>query len=202
VLIKSGERNVTRYTAPSPESSYPTSSVKRRATGWVLSIAIIVPVSWLAFAGRDTAPPSDFTVPVHSTPAYVRPTTTPNGLTWPTRACELPGYPTSHDDGASELVIDNSRSSTDVLARLINVDGDQPRPARHVFLPARSRFHLTHVRRGTYEITYQDLTTGVQNQSDRFEVIETSTAHSLMTIRLGSSASNSITELPATDTSY
>ena len=184
VLIKRGEKIITRYAAPSPESTYPTNSLQRRAAGWAISIAIIVPVSWLAFAGRETPVDNGFTVSAQTEATFVRPELAPNGEPWPTHASELRGYANDRNEGASEVLIDNSKSHSEVLAQLVSIESSAAIPVRHVYLPARSQYRLTQVRRGVYEISYQDLASGATHRSDRFEVIETQTAHSVMKIRL------------------
>lgn len=110
-----------------------------------------------------------------SSPVYQRSTTAPNGSIWPTLAAEIPGYPIDRDDGKSIVVVDNSHNPADVFVKLVSLDDFPAKPVRHVYVPALATFECKNLRKGKYELRYQDLDSGLMSRSDAFEVVEMKT---------------------------
>jgi hypothetical protein len=127
-------------------------------------------------------------VPPPPKPVYQRSRTAPNGTPWPGRAAEIAGYPAGRDDGKSVVIVDNSHNPADVFVKLVSLDGHPATPVRHVFIPAYGMYKCTNVRKGSYEVRYQDLGSGSLSRSEPFEVVETRTDrmvnYSLMKITL------------------
>lgn len=120
--------------------------------------------------------------------AYTQPKTAPNGRPWPTTAGYLVGEPQTHKTGLSEVTIDNSQNSSAVLLKLVALEGAVARPARQVFIPARSQFTIKSLTAGSYDIRYRDLSTGELSRSDSMRLTETKTYqgtnYSVMTLTL------------------
>ena len=117
-------------------------------------------------------PISDTPAPIRA-PAYVRPTTAPNGEPWPVVAGYVRGYHRTHMNGLSTVTVDNSQNDADVFAKLVSLDGPQAFPVRMFFIPAHGRFTLTKVTVGSYDIRYRDLGSGGLSRSESFTLEET-----------------------------
>ncbi len=126
--------------------------------------------------------------PVPAKPAYVRPAAAPNGSPWPNRAAYVRGYPVDHDDGHSDITVDNTRNDSDVFVKLVSLDTAAAYPVRQFYIPAGAKFRLDDVTAGEYDIRYRDLATGGLSRSEPFEVEETRTydgiQYSTMTMTL------------------
>lgn len=159
-----------------------------------ICVAIVVLLGdWsnVADAGGDRAMPSvikpaqastaqavaQAAMPRASTPSragkYERPSLTPRGLPWPSHSGYLSGYPVLNDRGMSTLTVDNSRNGSDVLLKLVAVDGNTPLPVRTSFVRGGSSFTMENVSAGSYDVRYQSLDTGEIFRSERFEFAET-----------------------------
>lgn len=103
---------------------------------------------------------------------YARPSLTPRGLPWPTYSGYLPGYPVLNGAGLSTLTVDNTGSPSDVLLKLVAVDGNTPLPVRTSFVQGGSTFTMENISPGSYDLRYQSLETGEIFRSDRFELAE------------------------------
>ncbi|RZT42205.1 DnaJ-like protein [Cupriavidus agavae] len=141
-----------------------------------------------ATAGRNTAAPeaaqslsalpSLASIAHAVTPApareskYVRPSLTPRGLPWPAQSGYLPGYPVLNDSGLSTLTVDNSSSRSDVLLKLVAVDGNTPLPVRTSFVRSGATFTMDAISPGSYDLRYQSLDTGELFRSERFDLTE------------------------------
>lgn len=121
---------------------------------------------------------------------YARPVLTPRGLPWPTRSGYLPGYPVLNGGGLSRLTVDNSGSASDVLLKLVAMEGSTPLPVRTSFVRGGSTFTMENIAPGTYDLRYQSLDTGEIFRSERFELAEVREAG-------GTSASRNIFSLYA-----
>lgn len=110
---------------------------------------------------------------------YVRPTTAPNGYSWPNNASYLYGYPILNSDGYSEIIIDNSRNDSDVYVKLFYLEPDEPYAVRNFYIPAYGGFTLQNVRAGSYDIRYLNLNTGSLSRSQSFDLIERETDYSV-----------------------
>ncbi|KTB84341.1 hypothetical protein AO069_23385 [Pseudomonas syringae pv. syringae PD2774] len=107
--------------------------------------------------------------------AYVRPKTTPSGRPWPRIASYLAGEPQTHNTGHSEVTIDNEQNNSDVFLKLVSLQGAVARPARQVFIPARSRFTIKKLTAGAYDVRYRDMTYGGLSRSEAITLTETTT---------------------------
>ncbi|MEO6001898.1 MAG: J domain-containing protein [Opitutus sp.] len=181
-----GGRIADRYTAPSGGRDLPKEHLVRKSSGWIIPVTFIVMISWLVFPVRK--PPMQVIYPTAAAPTvsqtYVRPSSAPNGQPWPTEPTELTAPTAAPRVGQSEVLVDNSQNSTDALANLIRVEGDQSVLARKVYLPAFTSYRCQHVEAGRYKVEYHDLKSGAMKHSAEFELLETSTSHSEMKISL------------------
>lgn len=103
---------------------------------------------------------------------YARPSLTPRGLPWPDTSGYLPGYPVLARNGLSTLTVDNSGSRSDVLLKLVAIDGNTPLPVRTSFVRGESTFTMENIAPGNYDLRYQSLDTGEIYRSERFELAE------------------------------
>ncbi len=107
---------------------------------------------------------------------HIRSATAPNGQPWPASAGYIGGYPQLHQDGYSNVTIDNSRNESDVMVKLVSLDGGEAVPVRVVYIPARRQFQVDSVRQGNYDVRYKDLESGALSRSEPFRLDETITA--------------------------
>lgn len=107
---------------------------------------------------------------------YVRPKNAPNGRPWPRTANYLSGEPQTHKNGHSEVTIDNGQNNSDVLLKLVALQGAVARPARQIFIPARSRFTIKNLTAGDYDVRYRDLKSGGLSRSEAMTLTETITS--------------------------
>ena len=134
---------------------------------------------------------------------YMRPSVTPRGLPWPAHSGYLAGYPVLNGSGLSTLTIDNAASPSDVLLKLVAVDGNTPLPVRTSFVRRGSSFTMENISPGSYDLRYQSLDSGEIFRSERFELAEireaagTSASRNILRIQAvpgGTSRSVAITE--------
>lgn len=109
-------------------------------------------------------------------PAYIRPKNAPNGRAWPRTANYLAGEPQTHNTGHSEVTIDNGQNNSDVFLKLVALKGALARPARQIFIPARSRFTIKNLTAGDYDVRYRDLKSGGLSRSEAMTLTETTTS--------------------------
>ncbi|GAA7766472.1 MULTISPECIES: J domain-containing protein [Cupriavidus] len=130
---------------------------------------------------------------------YLRPSLTPRGLPWPTNSGYLPGYPVLNTSGLSTLTVDNSRGPSDVLLKLVAVNGGIPVPVRTTFIPVGSSFTMDAITQGSYDVRYQSLDTGEIYRSERFvfeemrEAGSTSAGRNVLTLYAAPGKSRSVT---------
>lgn len=103
------------------------------------------------------------------------PAVAPNGNPWPATAGYVAGYPRTHMDGYSKVMIDNSQNDSDVFVKLFSLNGPKASAARVFFIPARASFRLDHVTPGSYDIRYCDLDSGGLSRSEQFSLKENKT---------------------------
>lgn len=115
--------------------------------------------------------------PTNTPPAYIRPTTAPNGQPWPTSSGYIGNYQRLHRNGLSNVTVDNSQNDSDVFIKLVSLDGPQAYPVRTFFISAHGSFTLKQVTAGSYDIRYRDLNTGGLSRSEAFNLEETPTAN-------------------------
>jgi hypothetical protein len=139
---------------------------------WRVPIRVVLLGSWIFFATREHPTPVSHLSAAPEASAYTRPLTAPNGLAWPVTASYLHGYAVDHDDGRSEVVVDNGKNATEAYVKLVSVEVHRVATVRHIYIPAAELYRCTNVRKGTYLLEYQDLATGVVKQSNPFEVVE------------------------------
>lgn len=125
------------------------------------------PKPYVATAPATTPPPT------LKRAAYVRPATAPNGTPWPFSAGYVRGYSLLNDDGRSTVTVDNSQNDSDVFVKLVSLDGARAYPVRLFYIPAGRRFTVEDVRQGTYDVRYQNLSSGALSRSEQFSLTET-----------------------------
>jgi hypothetical protein len=160
-------------------------SARRFFSVWLAPIALVAFLVWTLFVTRESVhrPDSVRSLTVNTSaepqpppaPSYEPPRTAPNGAAWPMQASEIPGYPAERADGKSIVTIDNSRNPADVFVKLVCVDNDNAISVRHVYVPAFGTFDCKNIRKGKYELRYQDLSNGSVSRSEPFELTETRT---------------------------
>lgn len=127
---------------------------------------------------------------------YVRAPTAPNGRPWPSRSGYVDGYPQTNTGGLSEVLVDNAENDTDMFAKLVSLDGPTALPVRTFFVAARSRFVLTELRIGTYDLRYRNLASGGLLRSPAFileEVrTEAGTRQSMPTMKMYNTSDGSL----------
>jgi hypothetical protein len=178
--IRSRERNAThRVDQVAPVR-------KITPVRWLARAAFAVLVLWALNLDRkpslhaDTpnAVPADKApnvTPLLSQPVFERPSHAPNGAPWPAGAAEVSGYPIAYNDGKSIVTLDNSRNPSDVFVKLVVWDDTMATSVRHIYIPGRQIFVCKNIRRGKYEVRYQDLGSGLMAKSGTFDVVETKT---------------------------
>jgi curved DNA-binding protein CbpA len=121
-----------------------------------------------------TAPLAAISAPPST--AYARASVAPNGQPWPRQSGYVEGYAQASAGGVSELTIDNTKNDADMFVKLISLDGPNAAPARILFVSARSRFTVSALSIGTYDLRYRNLVTGALARSPAFIVEEVVTA--------------------------
>ncbi|MDE2063489.1 MAG: J domain-containing protein [Bradyrhizobium sp.] len=151
------------------------------------SIAVIALGIWLGYentpASQPPRGPNTYVGNLSATPptsdlkrrTYVRPATAPNGNPWPMVAGYLPGFPRLNADGNSTIAVDNGQNDSDVFVKLVSLSSANAYPVRQFFIPAGRSFRLESLRQGTYDIRYQDLSSGSLSRSAELSVTETRT---------------------------
>lgn len=151
------------------------------------SIAVIALGIWLGYentpASQPPRGPKPYVGNLSATPpisdlkrqTYVRPATAPNGNPWPMVAGYLPGFPRLNTDGNSTITVDNGQNDSDVFVKLVSLSSANAYPVRQFFIPAGRSFRLESLRQGTYDIRYQDLSSGSLSRSEELSVTETRT---------------------------
>jgi len=121
---------------------------------------------------------------------YARPAAAPNGEPWPSSSDYIGGYHQRNTNGLSQVVLDNSKNSTDAFVKIVSVSDSEPRVVRSIFLQASDRFTVNNLRAGNYEIRYQNLDSGVLMRSEVFALeesaISSGTRYSTVTLSLRS----------------
>ena len=118
---------------------------------------------------RSLTPGATSAMPEHK---YARPSLTPRGMPWPDHSGYLPGYPILNGNGLSTLTVDNSGSASDVLLKLVAVNGNAPLPVRTSFVRGGSSFTMENISPGAYDLRYQSLDSGEIFRSERFDLTE------------------------------
>lgn len=106
-------------------------------------------------------------------PAYVRPMKAPNGAPWPSTAAYISGYEKLLTAGHSKVTVDNTNNNSDMLVKLVSLDGPKAFPVRVFFIPGQSKFTVKKVKAGTYDIRTRNLDTGRLLRSESFTLEET-----------------------------
>lgn len=137
---------------------------------------------------------------------YERPNAAPNGKSWPSQAAYLSGYSIQANDGLSSVTVDNGQNDSDVFVKLVQLEAYSNRPVRHIYIPARSRFTLSSVSPGQYDIRYRDLNTGSLSRSEAFKVTqfptETGTQYSDITLTLYKVSGGNFDTYPLTESEF
>lgn len=112
----------------------------------------------------------------------------PNGRPWPNTSAYLPGYTKKNTGGLSSVTVDNSQNSSPVFVTLNYLEGRQPNPVRLIHIKAYSKFKMTGIKTGSYDVRYKDLESGSVSKSESFDLneiqTETGTQYSNMTMTL------------------
>ena len=56
--------------------------------------------------------------------------------------------------------------------KLVSLDGPEARPVRHFFIQGRSKFTVSTIRSGSYDLRYRDLESGRLTRSQAFDLTE------------------------------
>ncbi|MES3013051.1 MAG: J domain-containing protein [Pseudomonadota bacterium] len=127
---------------------------------------------------------------------YVRAPAAPNGRPWPSQSGYVDGYPLTNTGGLSEVLVDNAGNDTDMFAKLVSLDGPSALPVRTFFIAARSRFTLSGLTIGTYDLRYRNLASGGLLRSPAFILEEVRTAggtqHSMPTMKMYKTSDGSL----------
>lgn len=91
----------------------------------------------------------------------------------PTGPAYIRGEPVTNTKGLSTVTVDNTKTSGDVLVKLVAIDGQRAWPVRTFFIPAGRKFTAKDVSPGTYEIRYMDRYSGDASKSGTFTLEET-----------------------------
>lgn len=139
---------------------------------------------WIWYANTDNSstpavahPPERAVKTEPPKPPYVRPATAPNGAAWPRTSGYVGSYKVGVQGGLSSLTIDNSQNDADVFVKLANLGAGKPIPVRHMFISRGTKFQAKGVLPGSYDIRYQDLSSGNLSRSDPFELNEAPTGN-------------------------
>lgn len=117
-----------------------------------------------------SSPPAPASAPV--APAYKRPLLGPTGYPWPERPGYIEGFARHHEDGLSSVTVDNTKNEHDVLVKLYALSETLAYPVRAFFIPRGNSFTAQRVSPGTYDIRFQNLTTGEFLRSEPFTLTE------------------------------
>lgn len=128
--------------------------------------------------------------------SYTRPEAAPNGEAWPSSSDYVAGYQQRNTNGLSQVVIDNTKNSSDAFVKVVSVGENEPRVVRNIFIQAGDRFTASNLRAGSYEIRYQNLDSGTLIRSEMFALEETAissgTRYSTVTLTLRARAEESM----------
>jgi DnaJ domain len=124
-------------------------------------------------SARVAAAPAPAAAPIGP---YAPPAEAPNGQRWPEQSGYVAGYERRNTGGLSELTIDNAGNGADMFAKLVALDGGQAYAARVVWVRAGTRFKLTEIAPGTYDLRYRNLGDGRLSRSQFFTLEEVPTA--------------------------
>jgi hypothetical protein len=102
----------------------------------------------------------------------VRPATAPNGEAWPLSAGYVNGFNRLLTNGWSKVTVDNTQNDSDVLVKLISLDGANAYPVRTFYIPSHGSFTVQRVAPGQYDIRYRDLDSGHLSRSEPFKLEE------------------------------
>ena len=129
-----------------------------------------------SMAGLMTTPTPAVAVRAPPSADYQRASVAPNGQPWPRRSGYVEGYAQATAGGVSVLTVDNTRNDADMFVKLVSLDGPNAAPARIFFVSAQSRFTVSGLNIGTYDLRYRNLTSGALARSPAFIVEEVVTA--------------------------
>jgi hypothetical protein len=148
--------------------------------------ALVSPPKAVTLRGGMPAAPMATAAPswVPPRPVYVRPTTTPIGHPWPQLSGYLPSAPLLATGGECEVTVDNSRRSGDVYVKLMDHSYGRVEKVRECFIRGGDWLKMPGVRRGQYEVRYMDLDTGQAAKSEVFELVQTETGATSLTLTL------------------
>ena len=154
---------------------------------------------WMAIAGIVVALGTGLSC-IHlftgTSSAYERPLTADNGSPFPHKCGYISKYARLMTNGDNQLTIDNVRGNSDVMVRVFSVDSAPPVPIRTLFIKANSKFTVSDLQAGTYDVRYQHLDSGELSQSETFEVKETRESPSHLKVSLFASNDDNFERYP------
>lgn len=66
-----------------------------------------------------------------------------------------------------------------MFLKLVSLQGAVARPARQIYIPARSRFTIKNLTAGAYDVRYRDLTSGGLSRSESMTITETTSSRNI-----------------------
>jgi curved DNA-binding protein CbpA len=129
-----------------------------------------------SMAGLMTTAPPAVAISAPRSTAYERAIVAPNGQPWPRESGYVEGYAQARAGGVSELTVDNTKNDADMFVKLVSLDGPNAAPARIFFVSGRSRFTVSALSIGTYDLRYRNLVSGALARSPAFIVEDVVTA--------------------------
>lgn len=97
----------------------------------------------------------------------------------PDHAGYISGQEDLNTDGLSKVTVDNSQNESDVLVKLVFIQGASAYPVRVFFIPGHGKFTVNDVRVGNYDIRYLDRWSGAMSRSESFELEEIDTGNGI-----------------------
>jgi hypothetical protein len=116
--------------------------------------------------------------------AYVRPKTADNGQPFPATSGYIKKYSQKANDGYSSLTIKNDENDSDVFVKVFDLNTSKPKPVRFFFVRAHESFTAEKITPGKYDVRYRDLDSGGMTKTQDFQLTETETNHSVLTMTL------------------
>lgn len=172
------------YKKPEPSPSkfkkwlgrgYPLFAVMRKHPFWCL---VGVSILYSLISNEGTRPHQSTTVvpPSHKIatpkPTYIRPSSAPNGQSWPANSGYVRNYPLKYTNGLSNVTIDNAQNVSDIFIKLYCRDAKPAIPIRYFLIKGGGKFTAKKIRSGNYEIRYKNLDTWACSRSQSFYLKE------------------------------
>ncbi len=95
---------------------------------------------------------------------------------WPQAAGYVAGFKKLNTNGLSKVTVDNTGNGSDVYVKLVSMSGPKAYPVRQFFIPAHSKFTVSNITAGQYDVRYRDLDSGALTRSQPFDLTQTEKA--------------------------